>query len=51
MYNKDILFAANAESVEITKFLQFVSAVALTTSDVAGAGNNIEIWRIDSRLR
>jgi polysaccharide export outer membrane protein len=51
MYNKDLLFAANAESVEITKFLQFVSAVALTTSDVAGAGNTIEAWRIQSHIR
>jgi polysaccharide export outer membrane protein len=51
MSNKDILFAANAESVEITKFLQFVSAVAVTTSDVAGAGNNIEAWRINSRRK
>jgi polysaccharide export outer membrane protein len=51
MYNKDIIFAANAQSVEIIKFLQFVNAAAVTTSNVTGAGVNIETWRIDSHRR
>jgi polysaccharide export outer membrane protein len=51
MYNKDIIFAANAESVEITKFLQFVNNAAVTTSNVTGVGLNIETWRINSHRR
>jgi hypothetical protein len=41
-----ILFAANAESVEITKFLQFVSAAAVATSDVVNTGVGTEVLPI-----
>jgi polysaccharide export outer membrane protein len=46
MYNKDIIFAANAESVEISKFLQFVNQTAVTASNTANVGIQIEAWRL-----
>jgi polysaccharide biosynthesis/export protein len=51
MHNKDLVFAANAESVEITKFLVFADNVLLTANGVATLGDNIETWRIDSHIR
>jgi polysaccharide biosynthesis/export protein len=51
MHNKDLVFAANAESVEITKFLAFAQNVIATVNDVAATGNSIETWRIDSHIR
>ena len=51
MHNKDLDFAANAESVEITKFLAFAQNVIATVNDVAATGNSIETWRIDLHIR
>jgi polysaccharide export outer membrane protein len=51
MHNKDLIFAANAESVEIDKFLAFAQNVILTANSVAATGTNIETWRIDSHIR
>jgi hypothetical protein len=42
MHNKDLVFAANAESAEITKFLAFAQNVIATVNDVAATGNSIE---------
>ncbi len=50
MHNKDILFAANAESVEITKFLQFLNVVITTGSNAYTLGINAQTLRIDSHL-
>jgi polysaccharide biosynthesis/export protein len=46
MYNKDIVFAANAQSVEITKFLTFINTGASAASNVVSTGINIEEFRI-----
>ena len=51
MHNKDLVFAANAELVEITKFLAFAQNVIATVNDVAATGTSIESWRIDSHIR
>jgi polysaccharide export outer membrane protein len=51
MHNKDLVFAANSESVEIDKFLAFAQNVILTANSVAATGTNIETWRIDSHIR
>ena len=51
MHNKDLVFAANAESVEIDKLLAFVDNVLLTANGVAALGVNIETWRTDSHIR
>jgi polysaccharide export outer membrane protein len=50
MHNKDVIFAANAQSVEVTKFAQFVDAVLTPANDAATLGVNVETWRIDSHL-
>ena len=51
MHNKDVLFAANAQSVDITKFATFVNTLISDPNNVATLGTNIEVWRIDSSLR
>ena len=50
MHNKDLIFAANAELVEIDKFLAFAQNVIATVNDVAATGDSIENWRIDSHI-
>ena len=51
MRNKDVIFAANAQSVEITKFTNFLNAVISVPNNVATTGANFEAWRIDSHIR
>jgi len=51
MHNKDVLFAANAQSVDITKFANFVNTLISVPNNVATLGTNIEVWRIDSSIR
>lgn len=51
MHNKDVIFAANAQSVEITKFATFVDTLAVAAADVTTVGNDIETWRIQSHTR
>jgi polysaccharide export outer membrane protein len=50
MRNKDVIFAANAASVEITKFTNFLNAVISVPNNVATTGANFEAWRIDSHI-
>jgi polysaccharide biosynthesis/export protein len=49
MHNKDVVFAANAQSVEVTKFAQFADTLLTPANDAATLGVNIETWRILSR--
>jgi polysaccharide biosynthesis/export protein len=51
MRNKDVIFAANAQSVEITKFTTFLNALISVPNNVATTGANFEAWRIDSHIR
>src|SRR3984893_11887731 len=51
LHNKDVLFAANAQSVDITKFATFVNTLISDPNNVATLGTNIEVWRIDSSIR
>jgi hypothetical protein len=46
-----VLFAANAQSVDITKFANFVNTLISVPNNVATLGTNIEVWRIDSSIR
>jgi polysaccharide export outer membrane protein len=46
MRNKDIIFAANAPSVEVTKFLQFLQVVINTGNDAAVTGSNTQYFRV-----
>jgi polysaccharide export outer membrane protein len=51
MRNKDVIFAANAQSVEIEKFTQFLNALISVPNNAAVLGTNVEAWRIDSHVR
>ena len=50
MHNKDVIFAANAQSVEIQKFTTFLNAMISVPNNVAATGVNFETWRIDSKV-
>jgi polysaccharide export outer membrane protein len=41
MHNKDVIFAANAQSVEITKFADFLNALLTVGVNVTAIGDNI----------
>ena len=45
MRNKDVIFAANAQSVEVTKFAQFADTLLTVTNDTATTGINIQTWK------
>jgi polysaccharide biosynthesis/export protein len=46
MRNKDVLFAANAASVEITKYNALLQTIITTANLTAETGVNIETWRV-----
>jgi polysaccharide export outer membrane protein len=48
--NKDVVYAANAQAVEISKFLNFISTIANTGTNVTDFMVNTEVLRIDSHL-
>jgi polysaccharide export outer membrane protein len=50
MHNKDVIFVANAQAIDITKFANFLSTLLTTANNAATLGTNIETWRIDSGL-
>jgi len=50
MRNKDVIFAANAPSVDIEKFTTFLNALISVPNNVAVTGTNFEAWRIDSHI-
>jgi polysaccharide export outer membrane protein len=47
MRDKDVLFAANAATVETAKFLQFVRTVVATADDTIVTTNNAHILRLN----
>jgi polysaccharide biosynthesis/export protein len=51
MRNKDVIFAANAQAVDIEKFTTFLNALISVPNGVANTGANFEAWRIDSHIR
>jgi polysaccharide biosynthesis/export protein len=46
MHNKDVIFAANAQSVEITKFAQFLNTLLSVPNNAVGLANNLQTYRI-----
>ena len=50
MHNKDVIFAANAQSLEITKFTQFLNALISVPYNVSATGANFQTWRVDSLI-
>jgi polysaccharide biosynthesis/export protein len=51
MYNKDVIFAANSQSVDVTKFFNFVNTVVAPANGIASTGIDIETWRVLSHTR
>ena len=51
MRNKDVIFAANAQSVDISKFANFLNTLISVPNNTAVLGTNLETWRIDSHIR
>lgn len=49
MHNKDVIFAANAQSVEIIKFTTFLNALITTGNNALDLGINSQVLRIDSK--
>jgi polysaccharide export outer membrane protein len=50
LHDKDIIFAANAQSLEVTKFATFFAALTSVPTNVTTLGNSIETWRINSGI-
>jgi polysaccharide export outer membrane protein len=50
MRDKDVLFAANAATVDSAKFLQYVRLIVATANDSVVTANNVQILRINSRI-
>ena len=51
LHNKDVIFAANAQAVEVTKFTAFLNALISVPANVTTVGTGVEAWRIDSAIR
>jgi polysaccharide biosynthesis/export protein len=51
LHNKDVIFAANAQSVEVQKFTTLVNAMVSVPNGVSSTAVNFETWRIDSGIR
>jgi hypothetical protein len=51
MYNKDVIFAANSQSVDVTKFFNFVNTVVQPVNGITTTGIDIETWRVLSHSR
>ncbi len=51
MHNKDVIFAANAQSVQINKFLQLVNQMVAVGEGVSSTGVSVETWRVLSHTR
>jgi polysaccharide biosynthesis/export protein len=49
MRDKDVLFAANAATVDTAKFLGFVRLVIATANDTVVTANNVQILKINTR--
>jgi polysaccharide export outer membrane protein len=46
MHNKDVIFAANAQSVEITKFATFLNTLISVPSNTLSVMNGVQTYRI-----
>jgi polysaccharide biosynthesis/export protein len=51
MHNKDVIFVANAQSVDITKFANFLNTLLSVPNNVALTGSNFQTWRILSHTQ
>jgi polysaccharide biosynthesis/export protein len=46
MHNKDVIFVANAQSVDITKFANFLNTLISVPTNAVGLANTIQTNRI-----
>jgi polysaccharide export outer membrane protein len=46
MHNKDVIFVANAQSVDVTKFANFLNTLTSVPNNAVGLANNIQTNRI-----
>jgi polysaccharide export outer membrane protein len=46
LHNKDVILAANAQDVGVTKFANFINTLISVPNNVAVAGVNFQTWRI-----
>jgi polysaccharide biosynthesis/export protein len=51
MQNKDVIFAANAASVEINKFFTMVNEMVVAAEGTSATGVNVQTWRVLSHER
>jgi polysaccharide export outer membrane protein len=51
MRNKDIVFAANAPSVEITKFFNLLQVAVNTANTTASTAEEMQVVRVTSHTR
>jgi polysaccharide biosynthesis/export protein len=51
MYNKDVIFAANSQSVDVTKFFNFLNVVTATANTAVSTGVEVETFRVLSHTR
>jgi polysaccharide export outer membrane protein len=51
MHNKDVIFAANAQSVQILKFLTLVNQMIAVGEGISSTGVSVETWRVLSHTR
>jgi polysaccharide biosynthesis/export protein len=49
MQNKDVIFAANAQSVEVSKFFTLVNQMIAASDGIAGTGSTVQSWRVLSK--
>ena len=50
MQDRDVVFAANATTVETAKFLQFVRLIIATANDGVVAANNAQVLKLNLRV-
>ena len=48
LHNKDIIFAANAQALEVEKFATFFAALAAPAQSVTSIGESAAIWKIST---
>jgi polysaccharide biosynthesis/export protein len=51
MYNKDVIFAANSQSVQVSKFFTLVNQMVVAATGASSTGESVQYWRILSHTR
>ena len=51
MRDKDVMFAANADAVDVSKFLAFLNNINATANGALGTAIKANVLRIDGHIR